>query len=100
MGIVCTTSASPNPTFTLDTKDGYIQLPDSNTMYMWGYAAGGGDFQHPGPVLCVNQGDTVTVILHNTLPESVSIMFPGQENVLANGALAQPQFDGASTSLR
>ena len=48
-------------------------------------------------MLCVNEGDTVTVILHNTLPEAVSIVFPGQENVLANGAPAQPQFDGAGT---
>ena len=99
-GVVCTTGTSPNPTVTLDANDGYIQLPDSNTMYMWGYAPGGGAFQHPGPVLCVNEGDTVTVILHNTLPEAVSIIFPGQENVLANGAPAQPQGDGASlTSL-
>ena len=97
VGIVCTTGSSPNPTFTLDTKTGYIQLPDGNTMFMWGYSAGGGAFQHPGPVLCVNQGDTVTVILHNTLAEDVSIMFPGQENVLANGAPAQPQFDGSGT---
>ncbi len=65
IGVACTTSASPNPTFTLDATDGYIQLPDGNTMYMWGYAMGGGAFQHPGPVLCVNQGDTVTVILNN-----------------------------------
>ena len=82
-------------TFTLDTREGYIQLPDGNTMYMWGYSAGGDTFMHPGPVLCVNQGDTVTVILNNTLPEDVSIIFPGQENVLANGAPAQPQFDGS-----
>jgi FtsP/CotA-like multicopper oxidase with cupredoxin domain len=64
-------------------------------MFMWGYSEGGDAFQHPGPVLCVNQGDTVTVILHNTLAEAASIMFPGQENVLANGAPAQPQFDGS-----
>jgi len=97
-GVVCTTSASPNPTFTLDTRVGYIQLPDGNTMYMWGYSAGGGAFQHPGPVLCVNQGDTVTVILNNSLPEDVSIMFPGQEGVLANGVPAQPQGAGAGLS--
>jgi hypothetical protein len=36
----------------------------------------------------------VTILLHNTLPEDVSITFPGQDNVLANGAPAQPQFDG------
>lgn len=101
VGIVCTTSSSPNPTFTLDTKTGYIQLPDGTTMFMWGYSLGGGAFQHPGPVLCVNQGDTVTVILNNSgLTEAASIMFPGQENVKANGALAQPQFSGATlTSL-
>jgi FtsP/CotA-like multicopper oxidase with cupredoxin domain len=36
----------------------------------------------------------VTVVLHNNLPEATSIMFPGQEDVLANGIPAQPQFDG------
>ena len=38
---------------------------------MWGYSSGFDAFQHPGPVLCVNEGDTVTVILHNTLQEPV-----------------------------
>lgn len=99
-GIACTTAGSPNPTFTLDAKPGYIQLPDGTTAYMWSYANGGEAFQHPGPVLCVNEGDTVTVILTNSLAEPVSIMFPGQENVLADGAPAQPQFSaGALTSL-
>lgn len=97
VGIVCTTSTSPNPTFTLTTKTGYISLPDGNTMFMWGYSSGAEGFQHPGPVLCVNQGDTVTIILHNSLAEDVSIAFPGQENVLANGAAAQPQFDNTGT---
>ena len=49
----------------------------------------------------VSESDTVTVILNNTLAEPVSIMFPGQEGVLANGAPAQPQFTGATlTSLQ
>jgi FtsP/CotA-like multicopper oxidase with cupredoxin domain len=41
------------------------------------------------------------VHLQNTLDRPTSIMFPGQENVLANGVAAQPQFDGsgAMTSL-
>ena len=56
------------PIFNLTTKTGYISLPDGNTAYMWGYSSGFDGFQHPGPVLCVNEGDTVTVILHNTLP--------------------------------
>jgi len=96
VGIACTSDAGTNPTFTLNAREGYIQLPDGTTMYMWSYANGGGAFQHPGPVLCVNAGDTVTVILTNSLPEPVSIMFPGQDNVLANGAPAQPQGTGTA----
>jgi len=100
-GLACTTGTSPNPTFTLAARSGYINLPDGNTAFMWSYADGGQGFQHPGPVLCVNQGDTVTVILQNGLAEPVSIVFPGQEDVLANGAPAQPQFTpaGVLTSL-
>jgi FtsP/CotA-like multicopper oxidase with cupredoxin domain len=95
-GIVCT----DGPNFDLTTQTGYIGTPDDNVVYMWGYAAGNSAFQHPSPVLCVNEGETVTVILRNTLPEDVSITFPGQDNVLADGAPAQPQFDGTTlTSL-
>ncbi len=66
-------------------------------MYMWSFAPTGGTFQHPGPVLCVNEGDTVTITLTSSLPNYLSlptrtsIIFPGQENVQANGALAQPE---------
>jgi len=98
VGIACTTG----PTFSLEAKSGYIQMPDMNTMFMWSYAPTGGDFQHPGPILCVNQGDTVTITLTNTLPNyrgspvRASIMFPGQDNVQADGALAQPDLANAS----
>jgi FtsP/CotA-like multicopper oxidase with cupredoxin domain len=91
-GIVCTTG----PNFDLTTRTGYIGTPDGNVVYMWGYSSGNAAFQHPSPVLCVNEGDTVTVILHNTLPYDVSIAFPGQENVLADGQPAQPQFNGTT----
>ncbi len=98
VGVACTTSGAPTDTartFTLTTRTGYVSVPDGTSTFMWGYAAGGGAFQHPGPVLCVNQGDTVTVVLNNTFAnDDVSIMFPGQEGVLADGAPAQPQFDG------
>jgi len=97
-GIVCTSKAGTSPTFTLKTKAGYINTPDDNVVFMWGYAEGGGGFQHPSPVLCVNEGDEVTVILQNTLSEPVSITFPGQDDVLANGAPAQPQFDGSGNA--
>ncbi len=88
--MVCTTNASS--TFTLTTKTGTITIPDGNTIFMWGFSEGDSPFQYPGPILCVNQGDTVTIVLKNNLPEDVSIIFPGQENVLAGGVPSQPVF--------
>jgi len=82
IGMVCTSGT----TFSLHTADGYIYTPDGNSIYMWGYTIGA--FQAPGPVLCVNEGDTVTVNLTNNLPEAVSIVFPGQSNVTASGGSA------------
>ena len=79
--MVCTTG----PTFNLETADGYISTPDGNSLYMWGYTVSGNPFQMPGPVLCVNEGDTVTVHLTNKLPEPVSIVFPGQTGVTTTG---------------
>lgn len=84
IGIVCTNS----PTFNLEATDGYIATPDGNSVYMWGFAPAGGAFQMPGPVLCVNEGDTVTVNLTNNLPEAVSVIFPGQTGVIASGGSA------------
>jgi hypothetical protein len=79
IGIVCTYG----PTFNLHTADGYIYTPDGNSIYMWGYATGA--FQAPGPVLCVNQGQTVTINMTNNLSEPVSMIFPGQSGVTASG---------------
>ena len=95
-GIVCTTGGpkAGEPVFDLTTRTGYIDLPDGNTAFMWGYSAGFDAFQHPGPVLCVHEGDTVTVILHNTLPEGTSMVFPGQDDVEADGVASQPQVSG------
>lgn len=95
VGLLCTTG----PTFDLTAETGYIMMPDMTTMFMWSYGTPGGGFQHPGPVLCVNQGDTVTVTLTNSLAVPVSIMFPGQENVQANGVPDQPEFNGPGGSV-
>jgi FtsP/CotA-like multicopper oxidase with cupredoxin domain len=98
-GIACTNG----PNFTLNATDGYIGLPDGNLIYMWSYAdatPGALAFQYPGPILCVNEGDTVTITLNNALAERTSIMFPGVDNVQAAAvaagpfSAAQPQFDG------
>ena len=72
IGIVC----SNGPTFNLVTDSDYINLADGNTAYMYGYKLVGTQFQHPSPVLCVKQGETVTITLTNTLPRDVSIVVP------------------------
>jgi len=92
-GVVCTSNATS--TFTLTAQDGSVGTPDGNIIYMWSYSEGSNAFQLPGPVLCVKQGDNVTITLNNMLPEDVSMIFPGIENVKVNGQAAQPQFDGA-----
>ena len=98
-GLECTTSGTN--VFTLTASGGYISTPDGNSIYMWSYSAGGGGFQLPGPTLCVDSGVTVTVVLHNALPEPTSLIFPGQVQVLADGRPAQPETDttGNLTSL-
>ena len=83
--------------FELTAASGFISQPDGATIYSWGYgcaaAPGGyapaaiagakctlGQMQLPGPTLIVNQGDIVTVTLHNNLPPAAgntSILFPG-----------------------
>ena len=78
VGMVCLNG----PTFNLVATSGTIHTPDGNTVFMWSYADSSGQFQYPGPVLCVNQGDTVTVNLTNNLPEASSIMFPGQDSAV------------------
>jgi FtsP/CotA-like multicopper oxidase with cupredoxin domain len=98
-GMECQTNA--HSTFSLTASDGYISTPDGNSIYMWSYRNSSGGFQLPGPTLCVTSGDAVTIVLHNTLPEATSVVFPGQTGVKANGNPAQPQFDtgGSLTSL-
>lgn len=86
LGLVCTEEAGDTtPTFDLETNTGYITLPDGNSVFMWSYNLAGQPFQVPGPILCVNQGDVVTVNLTNSnINEPVSIMFPGQTGVTAS----------------
>ncbi|SDP46663.1 Multicopper oxidase [Nakamurella panacisegetis] len=99
VGAVCETDV--NQTFSLTAQDGYVSTPDGNSIYMWSYGKTSRGFQLPGPTLCVQSGQPVTVVLHNALPEATSIVFPGQKGVKANGNPAQPQFDpgGSLTSL-
>jgi FtsP/CotA-like multicopper oxidase with cupredoxin domain len=84
-GITGTGSAG-HPVFDLNAAPGHVSQPDGNSVYTWGYgcaSAPGGflpqalssganvrcpQMQLPGPTLIVNQGDVVTVTLHNSLP--------------------------------
>jgi len=37
IGMVCTEDSSPSPIFNLQTATGYMQTPDGNQVFMWGY---------------------------------------------------------------
>lgn len=74
--------------FNLTAKSGYISMPDGQQILMWGYANGANPMQYPGPTLIVNQGNTITINLTNQLTVPVSMVFPGQEGVIAAGGTA------------
>lgn len=76
------------PVFNLTAKADYISTGDGGSIYAWGYADGNGTMQYPGPTLIVDQGDTVTINLANQLPAPVSIVLPGQTDVIASGGSA------------
>jgi FtsP/CotA-like multicopper oxidase with cupredoxin domain len=87
-------------TFNLIAHEAYINQPDGNQVYSWGYGcttappttafvpaglaampgATCSTMQIPGPTLVVTEGQAVTVMLTNNLPTSAgntSILFPG-----------------------
>ena len=79
-------------TIDLWAKEGYLSTPDGNSIYFWGFAKSeAGPAQLPGPHIIARQGETITVNLHNTLPEPVSLSFTGQRGVLADGNPVGPQ---------
>src|ERR1700680_2799185 len=96
------------PTFNLTAQTAFLNQPDGNQVYSWGYGcnatipptgfaptstpivgANCPTMQVPGPTLIVTEGQTVTVNLQNGLPAAVgntSILFPGF-NVTATGGV-------------
>jgi FtsP/CotA-like multicopper oxidase with cupredoxin domain len=75
----CTATGPGAVTCELWAKTGTLSLPGNVTVPIWGYAnTAAGAAQIPGPVLIVNQGDAVTVILHNSLTVTTSLKFEGQ----------------------
>ena len=67
--------------FNLTARAGTVSSAPGESVYVWGYANGGGTMQLPGPTLIVTEGQMIQVTLHNALPiaaGNVSIVFPGQ----------------------
>jgi Multicopper oxidase len=92
------------PTFNLTAQTAFLNQPDGNAVYSWGYGCNGSpagtapaamtvtcpSMQVPGPTLIVTEGQTVTVNLTNGLPAAAgntSILFPGFV-VTATGGVA------------
>jgi FtsP/CotA-like multicopper oxidase with cupredoxin domain len=73
--------------FTLTAKADRLSTPDGGNYLFWGFTAGDGRAQYPGPTLIVNQGTTVSITVQNQLPASagqrVSLAFPAQSGVTA-----------------
>ena len=86
------------PTFSLTAQDAYLNQPDGQAVYSWGYGCQGAPtgflpagpaamkgatcptMQVPGPTLIVTEGQTVIITLSNHLPTAAgntSILFPG-----------------------
>src|SRR5579863_9973152 len=81
------------PTFNLTAQTAYLNQPDGNQVYSWGYGCNGSPagfapaamnsptcptMQVPGPTMIVTEGQTITVNLTNNLPNPVgntSILF-------------------------
>jgi FtsP/CotA-like multicopper oxidase with cupredoxin domain len=91
------------PTFNLTAQTAFLNQPDGNAVYSWGYGCNGTPsgfapaaitnatcptMQVPGPTLIVTEGQTVTVNLLNGLPAAAgntSILFPGFVVTTTNG---------------
>ncbi len=59
------TPGTPNDrVFTLTAEEGAIFTADGNQVPMWGFASGNDAYQYPSPFLCAQEGDQITVVLH------------------------------------
>jgi FtsP/CotA-like multicopper oxidase with cupredoxin domain len=110
MGLAATATAAvpgiTGPTFNLTAQTAFINQPDGEAIYSWGYGCNGAPtgtapaalgtvpcptMQVPGPTLIVHEGDLVTVNLMNGLPPAAgntSILFPGFNVCVGNLASA------------
>lgn len=74
-------AAGTYTSFDLYAVGGSTALP-GQTVTVWGYNSINASVTQPGgPTLDVNEGDVVVVTLHNSLSESTSILFQGQDMI-------------------
>ncbi len=108
-------------TFNLTVQDAYINMPDGQAVYSWGYGCTTGTatflpkatfaftptcttMQVPGPTLIVTEGNPVTITLTNNLPAAAgntSILFPGFQVTSTGGVtglLTQEAAPGGSVT--
>jgi FtsP/CotA-like multicopper oxidase with cupredoxin domain len=93
---ITSTAGTAAATFNLTAQDAYLNQPDGQAVYSWGYGCASGSnpafvpaaikgascstMQVPGPTMVVTEGQTVTISLTNSLPTAAgntSILFPG-----------------------
>ena len=68
----------------------YITSADGASLLFWGLTDNAtGRPQYPAPTLIVNQGDTITITLHNELAPNVSLIFPGHDVAGAGSCTGQ-----------
>jgi len=117
-----TSTAGTVGTFNLTAQDAYLNQPDGNAVYSWGYGCVTGSaptfvpkatfvfnpacntMQVPGPTMVVTEGQTVTINLTNNLPAAAgntSILFPGFQVTATGGVtglLTQEAAPGSSVT--
>lgn len=97
----CTASGT-TATCDLYAMAGTTSMLGGAPINIWGFSTTGaaGTATAPGPLLVVNQGDTVTVTLHNQIAgQNVSLAFPGQPTTAFTAGLsATAEETGVATS--
>ncbi len=77
---ICTGSGTV--TCDLWAAQGTIAVPGVGSLPVWGYASAAATPPSlPGPILTVNQGDTVTINLTNGLTEATTLFVQGQQMI-------------------
>ena len=110
-----TSNTATAGSFTLTAQDAYLNQPDGNQVYSWGYGCSANSapsfmptmpnqtcstMQVPGPTLIVTEGQPVTVTLTNNLPApagNTSILFPDFAVTTSCGAATPTGVQGLLT---